>query len=282
MLKNELNHVDSNYLELMHEIYNDGSLKDDRTSVGTKSLFGKQLEFNFNEGFPILTTKKMYFKGIVHELLWFLKGETNIKYLVENNINIWNGNAYDYFKKVWEYNNHTNQQPPSKEYFLKRILENPETKLTSLDGSKYSYGDLGNVYGKQWRDWGGIDQIAEVIDKLKNNPDSRRILVNAWNVSDVKNMALPPCHLLFQFYTHELSLEDRYKFSGLPFTLMEYRQMNSDVFPNWEAMDEYIHSQLDENNVPRKGLSLMWYQRSGDLFLGGFAPSHSNVCCKAI
>ena len=145
------------YLDLLKKIMDEGCDKSDRTGTGTRSIFGTQMRFNLEEGFPLVTTKKCHLKSIIHELLWFISGSTNIKYLQENGVRIWN---------EWADEN----------------------------------GDLGPVYGKQWRNWNGIDQIQNVIDTIKNNPFSRRILVSAWNVSDLEKMALPPCHLMFQFY----------------------------------------------------------------------------------
>jgi thymidylate synthase len=186
-----LNEADGTYLNLMQKILDKGVVKGDRTGVGTKSIFGEQITFDMRFDFPILTTKKVYFKGVVHELLWFLKGDTNIKYLVDNGVNIWNGNAYDYYCKKVEQN--ADITIMTEEQFIEKIKAG-QIK-TVIDNGGYKLGDLGNVYGKQWRDWGGIDQIAKVIDTLKNNPDSRRIMVNAWNVAEVEEMALPPCFL---------------------------------------------------------------------------------------
>jgi len=154
-----------NYHELVRSILDNGTLKSDRTGTGTKSLFGGQLRFDLKKGFPLLTTKNTHFKSVAHELIWLLSGDTNIKYLTDNGVRIWN---------EWADEN----------------------------------GDLGPVYGKQWRDWDGIDQILSCQDMLRNNPDSRRILVNAWNVADVDKMALPPCHMFFQFYSRELTEDE--------------------------------------------------------------------------
>lgn len=178
------------YLDLLNRILTEGVRKEDRTGTGTISVFGHQMRFNLEDGFPLLTTKKLHLKSIIHELLWFLKGDTNVKYLQENGVRIWN---------EWADEN----------------------------------GDLGHIYGYQWRSWpdyngGHIDQISEVIDQIKNNPDSRRIIVNAWNVADLGNMNLPPCHMFFQFYVAngKLSLQMYQRsadtFLGVPFNIASY------------------------------------------------------------
>ena len=178
------------YLDLLNRIMTEGVRKEDRTGTGTISVFGHQMRFNLEDGFPLLTTKKLHLKSIIHELLWFLKGDTNVKYLQENGVRIWN---------EWADEN----------------------------------GDLGHIYGYQWRSWpdyngGHIDQIAEAIDMIKNNPDSRRIIVNAWNVADLDNMNLPPCHMFFQFYVADskLSLQMYQRsadtFLGVPFNIASY------------------------------------------------------------
>lgn len=178
------------YLDLLDRILKEGVKKEDRTGTGTISVFGHQMRFNMEEGFPLLTTKKLHLKSIIHELLWFLNGDTNVKYLQDNGVRIWN---------EWADEN----------------------------------GDLGHIYGYQWRSWpdyegGHIDQISEVVNTIKNNPDSRRIIVNAWNVGDIKNMNLPPCHAFFQFYVADgkLSLQLYQRsadtFLGVPFNIASY------------------------------------------------------------
>ena len=178
------------YLDLLREIRDNGMTKTDRTGVGTKSIFGHQMRFNLQDGFPLLTTKKVFLKGIIYELLWFLKGDTNIKFLTDNNVHIWD---------EWADEN----------------------------------GDLGYVYGKQWRSWEAtdgrvIDQISQVVDLIKNHPDSRRILVTAWNPAEIDKMALPPCHCLFQFYVADGKLSCQLyqrsadTFLGVPFNIASY------------------------------------------------------------
>ena len=178
------------YLELLNRIMSEGALKSDRTGTGTKSVFGHQMRFNLEEGFPLLTTKKLHLKSIIYELLWFLNGDTNAKYLQDHGVKIWN-------------------------------------EWADKDG------DLGHIYGYQWRSWpdyngGHIDQISDIVNEIKNNPDSRRLMVSAWNVADIKNMNLPPCHCLFQFYVADgrLSLQLYQRsadtFLGVPFNIASY------------------------------------------------------------
>ena len=178
------------YLDLLREIRDNGVTKTDRTGVGTKSIFGHQMRFNLQDGFPLLTTKKVFLKGIIYELLWFLKGDTNIKFLTDHNVHIWD---------EWADEN----------------------------------GDLGYVYGKQWRSWEAtdgrvIDQISQVVDLIKNHPNSRRILVTAWNPAEIDKMALPPCHCLFQFYVADGKLSCQLyqrsadTFLGVPFNIASY------------------------------------------------------------
>ena len=188
------------YLDLLQTICDTGVVKGDRTGTGTKSIFGYQMRFNLADGFPLLTTKKVFTKGIIHELLWFLKGDTNIGYLVRNGVHIWDNDAYRFYGELCTKNG---LQPIEREEFLERAAAG---EASPIEG--YHYGDLGSVYGSQWRSWGApdgrvIDQIEEVINTIKNNPNSRRMIVSAWNVADVEGMALPPCHVLFQFYVAE-------------------------------------------------------------------------------
>ncbi len=211
------------YLELLQTIKEQGTVKGDRTGTGTKSIFGYQMRFNLAEGFPLLTTKKVFLKGVIHELLWFLRGETNIKYLVENGVHIWDNDAYRHYSTLCA---ERDIEPLSKSDFLASAGEQSPLE-------EYCYGDLNEVYGHQWRSWGRydggtIDQIKEVIETIKNNPNSRRMLVSAWNVAQVENMALPPCHVLFQFYVAEGRLSCQLyqrsadTFLGVPFNIASY------------------------------------------------------------
>ncbi|MFW5794291.1 MAG: thymidylate synthase [Bacillota bacterium] len=202
------------YLKLVKHILNNGKEKNDRTNTGIISSFGYQMRFNLNDGFPLLTTKKVHLKSIIHELLWFIKGDTNIKYLVNNNVRIWNEWPYQNFKKSKKYNDES----------LSEFIE----KIKSDDDFAKEYGDLGPVYGKQWRDFNGYDQLKYVIEEIKKNPNSRRLIVNSWNACDIDKMALPPCHLMFQFYVvdDKLSLQLYQRsadvFLGVPFNIASY------------------------------------------------------------
>lgn len=200
------NNIESDYLQLMEFILNNGTETEDRTGVGTLSTFGHQISANMRDGFPLLTTKRVYWKGVVGELLWFLSGSTNIKWLQENNIKIWD---------EWADEN----------------------------------GNLGPVYGKQWRDFGGVDQISNVIESIRNNPNSRRHIVSAWNVPEVQNMALPPCHMMFQFNVRDefldLQLYQRSAdlFLGVPFNIASYSLLLHMVaFITGYFPGEFIHT----------------------------------------
>ena len=213
------------YLDLLSRIKNEGIVKSDRTGTGTRSVFGHQMRFDLAEGFPLLTTKKVFLKGIIHELLWFLAGDTNIKYLVDNGVHIWDNDAYRYYGELCAANS---VEPISKEDFL--VAASQQTP-SPIEG--YAYGDLNHVYGYQWRSWPkdngeAIDQIKQVIDTIKRNPDSRRMIVSAWNVAEVEDMALPPCHVLFQFYVAngklscQLYQRSADTFLGVPFNIASY------------------------------------------------------------
>ena len=211
------------YLELLDKICREGVVRDDRTGTGTKGIFGYQMRFNLSEGFPLLTTKRVFLKGVIHELLWFLKGDTNIKYLVDNGVHIWDSDAFRYYNELCVKHG---VLPVDKDTFLAAAgIESP------IEG--YRFGDLNNVYGYQWRSWpkpdgGSIDQIQGVIDTIKSNPSSRRIIVSAWHVADVGSMALPPCHTMFQFFVADGKLSCQLyqrsadTFLGVPFNIASY------------------------------------------------------------
>ena len=268
-----MNNLDKKYTDLLQDILDNGVTKIDRTGTGTLSVFGRQIRHKMSEGFSLITTKKMYFKGIVTELLWFLRGDTNIKYLVDNDCHIWDGDAYKSYEKSWEYAKTLQKQHSTDEeyqQYLKEIdilsKEKFINKIKIDDEFAKKWGDLGPVYGKQWRSWSGfqqyegektidtyqIDQISDLIKQLKENPDSRRLLVSAWNPADLEASVLPPCHYGFQVYTRVLSLEERKKLVG-----------NKTLFALGSAEDSY-----DEANIPRRAISLQWTQRSVDSFLG--------------
>ena len=217
------------YLDLLQYIMDNGDQKNDRTGVGTKSVFGYQMRFDLQEGFPLLTTKKVFLKGIIHELIWFLKGESNIKYLVDNDVHIWNDWP---FQKYLEENGLAEEFPKYSQQWQEKMQEYVE-KIKSDDDFAVKWGELGPVYGVQWRRWKTsdgreIDQISQIIDTIKNNPDSRRIILSAWNVGDIEKMALPPCHLLFQFNVSNGKLSCQlYQRSadtllGVPFNIASY------------------------------------------------------------
>ena len=252
-----MNKLDKDYQNLLQDILDNGVTKQDRTGTGTKSVFGRQIRHNMREGFPLLTTKKMAWKQIVTELIWFLRGDTNIKFLVDNNCNIWNGDAYKKYREPRLHDEHAY----TMEEFVEQIKTNPEFAAR--------YGELGPVYGKQWRSWEvdtsylgdgewtagkDIDQIANLIHDLKTNPDSRRLMVSAWNAGEIQDMVLPPCHYGFQLYTRELSWGER---TDIYYT--KYPVGTDDI-----KSDKYY----DELHIPTRAISLMWNQRSVDTFLG--------------
>ncbi|MBM7607665.1 thymidylate synthase [Lysinibacillus composti] len=205
-------HADETYLNLLQHILNYGVKKEDRTGTGTISVFGYQMRFDLSKGFPLLTTKRIPFKLVASELLWFIKGDTNIRYLLQNNNHIWDEWAFGKWVKSDEYNGPDmtdfGLRAASDEAFANVLQEQmnlfTEKILTDEEFAK-NYGDLGPVYGKQWRSWPTekgetIDQLKKVIEQIKKNPDSRRLIVSAWNPAEVDDMALPPCHSLFQFF----------------------------------------------------------------------------------
>ena len=202
------------YLDLCKLILEKGSKKEDRTGTGTISYFGYQMRFDLEEGFPLLTTKKVHLKSIIHELLWFISGSTNIKYLVDNDVKIWNEWPYEIYKKSAEF------KGEDLDTFVAKIKEDDEFAK--------KWGNLGPVYGKQWRDFEGVDQLAKLIDDINNNPSSRRLIISAWNPKEVDKMALPPCHSFMQFYVNDGKLSCQlYQrsadvFLGVPFNIASY------------------------------------------------------------
>jgi len=217
-----MNNLDKKYQQLLSDIIEFGVEKEDRTGTGTISEFGHQIRHKMSEGFPLLTTKKMHWNSIVTELLWFLRGDTNIKFLLDYDCHIWDGDAYK------NYASKTSLDADgqlTKEEFIKKIRTD--------EAFATQWGNLGPIYGKQWRNWNGIDQIQNLINELKSNPDSRRLMVNAWNVDELHHMVLPPCHYGFQLYTRKTTREEKIVHPG------KYR-----------------------------AISLMWNQRSVDTFLG--------------
>lgn len=258
-----MNKLDKDYQSLLKDVLENGVKKEDRTGTGTISVFGRQIRHKMSDGFPLLTTKKMAFKTMVTELLWFLKGDTNIKYLVDNGCNIWNGDAYkkyaEQFVPGWHGPRYTQEQ------FIELIKTN--------DAFARDWGELGPIYGKQWRKWERnatreekitepgvyrkqIDQIQNLISELKTNTDSRRLMVSAWNVSELSLMTLPPCHYGFQVYTTEMTDSER------------INEWCHSIGKNVSYGKKMSMEDLDGKGFPRRKLSLMWNQRSVDTFLG--------------
>jgi len=253
-----MNNIDKQYQNLLQDILDNSVEKKDRTGTGTISVFGRQIRHKMSEGFPLLTTKKMAWNVMVAELLWFLRGDTNIKFLLDYNCNIWNGDAYKRYERArtWEL-----QDVPPMNEFIKKIKEDETFRKT--------WGELGPIYGKQWRSWGerkhdsisneyliGIDQIQNLINELKTNPDSRRLMVSAWNVGELDQMVLPPCHYGFQVYTRELDETERV-------ILMDKKLGVTENLPQY-----YTEVEMVKHKIPKRSISLMWNQRSVDTFLG--------------
>lgn len=286
-----MNSLDRQYLDLVKHVLKNGNQKTDRTGTGTISVFDYTMRFDMSEGFPLITSKKMFTKGIIHELIWFLNGSTNIKYLVDNDVHIWDGDCYKSFCEErlairdfqpWE-------ETISKEEFVNRI----KTEA----GFAEKWGELGKVYGHLWCNWNGksdyelyenylkkmestfskdeflqklktdkefnekfgtkgIDQIANLITDLKNNPDSRRLMVTAWNPAELNDCVLPPCHYAFQCYTTEMNTFER------------KRYWCESIKKHISYAEEFGEAELDTLKVPKRRLSLKWSQRSVDCFLG--------------
>ena len=272
-----MNNLDKQYITLLQDILDNGVTKQDRTGTGTLSVFGRQIRHKMSDGFPLLTTKKISFRLIVTELLWFLRGDTNIKFLVDNDCHIWDGDSYKNYDKFcidtkW-------MEPVKKElngevYDMGRKYDKDGfiNQIRTDDEFAKKWGDLGPVYGKQWRDWvrkttrdekivkpgvyeTGIDQIANLINDLKTNPDSRRLMVNAWNVGELDQMTLPPCHYGFQVYTRELS----------PIEIVD--QAKKDGLWRNEIPEGMTLSEL-QKYFKTRSISLMFNMRSCDTFLG--------------
>jgi thymidylate synthase len=258
--------IEHQYLKLLQDILDNGVEKKDRTGTGTLSVFGRQIRHKMSDGFPLLTTKKMAWKTMVTELLWFLRGDTNIKYLVDNGCNIWNGDAYKNYASI-ECN-----PPHDHSLSMSEFIE----KIKTNDGFGKKWGELGPIYGAQWRSWTtdseyidgetyfkyqAIDQIQNLINDLKTNPDSRRLMVNAWNVNDIPDMVLPPCHYGFQVYTRELSFEERYQ-------IMKNGDSNEWLTIHYKEPKTKAKEYMDKHNIPTRAISLMYNARSQDVPLG--------------
>jgi thymidylate synthase len=285
-----MNTLDKKYQDLLQDILDNGVEKTDRTGTGTISVFGRQIRHKMSEGFPLLTTKKMPFKTIVTELLWFLRGDTNIKFLVDNNCHIWDGDAYKNYliedAKVLP----NMSKEKMTEMGFRLTQEEFINKIKTDNEFAKKWGELGPIYGKQWRSWHfnakfdmngkyheekGIDQIANLINDLKTNPDSRRLMVNAWNVGELDQMVLPPCHYGFQVYTRELSWEERRDIAEKKMDKRKFDGYFDEEKGYWVGFGNItpfvgwaIHHWLDHHNIPKRAISLMWNQRSVDTFLG--------------
>jgi thymidylate synthase len=262
--------IERQYQQLLKDILDNGVEKKDRTGTGTLSVFGRQMRHKMSEGFPLLTTKKMAWKTMVTELLWFLRGDTNIKFLLDYDCHIWDGDAYKRYWFNWrpmEEDCGEDLTPHTQKEFINRIKTDDEFAK--------KWGDLGPIYGKQWRKWGerkhdsitneyfiGIDQIDNLINELKTNPDSRRLMVSAWNVGELDQMVLPPCHYGFQMYTRELRVGERLDLAAKTYDTF-------DPFDFGLPMVNIEHDDIDKlYPVPKRSISLMWNQRSVDTFLG--------------
>ena len=254
------NRIEEQYRALLGTLLENSTEKSDRTGTGTLSVFGRQIKHHMKDGFPLLTTKRMAVKTMMTELKWFLKGDTNIKYLVDNNCNVWNGDAYK--KYIDNTSEKYGRDPDTLEEFIDRIKTDEHFAKV--------WGELGPIYGKQWRNWNGfeivsgaqmegynigVDQIKNLIEQLKTNPDSRRLMVSAWNVGELDQMTLPPCHYGFQVYTRELSEKERMKLAGYE----DVDGIGQNIIRETVDMDD---------TIPRRAISLMWNQRSVDTFLG--------------
>jgi thymidylate synthase len=276
------NGLDEQYIDLLKDILENGVEKETRNGK-TLSVFGRSIRYKFKDGkFPAITTKKLAFKTMVTELLWFLQGRTDLRYLLENGCHIWTGDAYKVYDKDFD----AEHPPFSAPYPPRLTMQEFEQKIMDDDEFNRMYGDLGPIYGKQWRSWNKkefrslndgnfgytyddkpIDQIANLINDLKTNPDSRRLMVSAWNVSDLPNQVLPPCHYGFQVYTRELSLNER----GELFRKTYPGKSVDDFAPGGmevQSLTHQLNTRYDNANIPTRAVSLMWNQRSVDTFLG--------------
>jgi thymidylate synthase len=283
-----MNNIDKQYQALLKDILENGVKKEDRTGTGTVSVFGRQIRHKMSEGFPLLTTKKMPFKLVAAELLWFLRGDTNIKFLLDYNCHIWDGDAYKNFTKqvsdiidgykcgdIMGMQSHIEAMFSDSDKLIPLTQEEFINKIKTDDKFATQWGDLGPIYGKQWRKWEtddidapryehykkDIDQIQNLINDLKTNPDSRRLMVSAWNVSELDQMVLPPCHYGFQVYTRKLSFDERYAIYSK--SSKTWEEGGGNAYGKISGLD-----MMDEDNVPTRAVSLMWNQRSVDTFLG--------------
>jgi thymidylate synthase len=263
-----MNNIDKHYQALLQDILDNGVVKSDRTGTGTISVFGRQIRHKMSDGFPLLTTKKMAWKSIVTELLWFLRGDTNIKFLLDYDCHIWDGDAYKNYTKqvndiidgykggdIMGIQPHIEAMFSNSDKLIPLIKEQFINKIKTDEKFAEQWGELGPIYGRMWRkfdedSYGGIDQIQNLIDDLNTNPDSRRLMVTAWHPGYNEHSVLPPCHYGFQVYTRELNKFERSRWWGLP------------------EGEYFLDEVLDKHNIPKRAISLMWNQRSVDTFLG--------------
>jgi thymidylate synthase len=296
-----MNTIDKKYQDLLQDILDNGVTKSDRTGTGTISVFGRQIRHRMAQGFPLLTTKKMAFKTMVTELIWFLSGSTNIKYLVMNGCNIWNGDAYKNYTKevdviidgykcgdIMGMQDHIEKLFSDSDKLIPLTQEEFINLIKTDDEFAEEWGELGPIYGSQWRGWHTktlikttlkdpltgndtyvegnktIDQIQNLIDELKTNPDSRRLMVSAWNVGELDHMVLPPCHYGFQVYTRKLTGEEMWDLLKKKVGEERFKSMVDDIVPFGGGLSE----ELQSYNIPKRAISLMWNQRSVDTFLG--------------
>ena len=269
-----MNNLDARYQALLEDILQWGVEKKDRTGTGTISVFGRQIRHKMSEGFPLLTTKKIHWNSVVTELLWFLRGETNIKFLLDYDCHIWDGDAYKRYMNVYNIESRESTYALEELHMLSDLTKEQFTNRIKSD-SKFAkkWGELGPIYGWQWRNWTkfeysdgciignlSIDQIQNLINELKTNPDSRRLMVNAWNVGELDQMVLPPCHYGFQVYTRELSLEERWE---------QYNKLGLNIEVNGTLLElKHMGTPFYPKSLPQRAISLMWNQRSVDTFLG--------------
>ena len=283
-----MNTLDSKYQDLLQDILDNGINKTDRTGTGTISVFGRQIKHKMSQGFPLLTTKKMAWKTMVTELLWFLRGDTNIKYLVDNGCHIWDGDAYKRYITHWgslidpiNYELYGPNTTMNCFHEDKRLYTKEEfiNLIKTDDEFAKKWGELGPIYGKQWRNWESVDtsqywqedwspkdtdQIKNLINELKTNPDSRRLMVSAWNVGELEHMVLPPCHYGFQLYTRKLTGEEMWGLLKKKVGEEKFQLMVDDIVPFGGGLSE----ELESYKIPKRAISLMWNQRSVDTFLG--------------